>query len=258
MLSPTPSPLPALPLLPPDLPLWALLVSEAVILLSAFVQGSIGLGFAIVSVPVMALCDPRLAPVPQLLLAAPLTFYMWWRERGATDWRGIGWVLLGRLPGAGIGVLALRLASPRLLDLLVASFVLLGVAALASGRQLPRTPPIQLAAGTFAAISSVVSSIGGPPLALLYGGAHAETLRASLATIFSIGLTVTISARLVAGAITMVDLQLALWLLPALVLGLAASKQLIRRLGPRASLRRPVLVVSALAAIGIVARTLLR
>lgn len=248
---------PRLPLWPPSVGLSALGVGGLAIACAALVQGTIGFGFAILSVPVMALVDPRLAPVPQLLLAAPLTFSMWWRERGDTDWRGIGWVLLGRLPGAGLGILALKLASPQTLQLLVAGCVLAGVAALGSGRELPRTPITQLIAGTLSATFAVISSIGGPPLALLYRDAHAAALRASLATIFSIGVVVTIMARLLAGAILLRDLQLALWLLPALALGLALSRLLIRRLGPKASLRRPVLAVSALAGVGVVLRVLL-
>jgi uncharacterized membrane protein YfcA len=245
-----------LPLFPATVSLGPFAVSALTIWAAALVQGTIGFGFAILSVPVMALADPQLAPVPQLLLVAPLTISMWWRERSDTDWRGIGWVLLGRLPGAGIGVLALKLANAQTLQLLVAGCVLAGVCALASGRELPRTPATQLAAGMTSAIFAVISSIGGPPLALLYRDAHAAALRASLATIFSIGVVVTIAARLLAGAIVLRDLQLALWLSPALLLGFAVSRLAIRRLGPQASLRKPVLVVSALAGVGVVLRAL--
>lgn len=37
------------------------------------VQGIAGLGFAMVSVPILALIDPSFAPVPQLLMTLPLT-----------------------------------------------------------------------------------------------------------------------------------------------------------------------------------------
>ena len=43
---------------------------------AAAVQGVAGVGFAMIAVPVLALIDPRLAPVPQLLVVIPLTMYM--------------------------------------------------------------------------------------------------------------------------------------------------------------------------------------
>ena len=51
-------------------------VAELVIALvitaaGAFVQGTIGVGFGIVSVPLLSLINPVLAPVPQLLLVSP-------------------------------------------------------------------------------------------------------------------------------------------------------------------------------------------
>ena len=47
--------------------------------IAAMLQGSVGLGFAMVSVPLLSLIDPRLAPVPQLLVSLPLALAMAWR-----------------------------------------------------------------------------------------------------------------------------------------------------------------------------------
>ena len=69
-------------------------------LLTAFaatVQGTIGFGFAILSVPVLSLLDPALAPVPQLLIMWVMTFGMFWRERRDVDLRGVGILLFGDL-----------------------------------------------------------------------------------------------------------------------------------------------------------------
>ena len=101
-------------------PLAALLCACAVILIAAALQGTIGFGFAVLSVPVMSLLDPALAPVPQLLLAIPLTLSVMWRERHAVDLRGAAWIVVGRIPGAALGVLLLKLTDARALDVALA------------------------------------------------------------------------------------------------------------------------------------------
>ncbi len=65
--------------------LAAALVVTAV---GAVVQGTIGIGFGVLSVPILSLVNPVLAPVPQLLLAVPLATSMAWRERSHIESRG--------------------------------------------------------------------------------------------------------------------------------------------------------------------------
>lgn len=238
------------------MPIPPLLVAIAITSVAACVQATTGLGFAVLSVPVLSLLDARLAPVPQLLVVAPLTASMVWRERHDLDLRGVGWVLLGRLPGAGIGVLLLKLGSQASLDALIASCVIVAVAIVGGGLELRRTRATELAAGVFSGIFGLVASIGGPPLALLYRDARGPTLRATLAAIFSIGLLITIGARLLAREISLLDAELALWLLPGLFIGIWASRFFIGRIEGR-PLKIAILLVAMLAAVGLLVRAAL-
>ena len=64
-----------------DLSALELALCLAMMAIAALVQGTVGFGFAIVSVPVLSLVNPALAPVPQLLVQVPLSFGMFLRER---------------------------------------------------------------------------------------------------------------------------------------------------------------------------------
>jgi uncharacterized membrane protein YfcA len=66
----------------------ALILAFVITAIAATLQGSVGLGFAMVSVPLLTLIDPRLAPVPQLLVALPLSLAIAWRERRSIDLHG--------------------------------------------------------------------------------------------------------------------------------------------------------------------------
>ncbi|MDH3730718.1 MAG: sulfite exporter TauE/SafE family protein [Acidimicrobiia bacterium] len=237
-----------MPVSAPDL-IAALIITA----FAASVQSSAGVGFAIVSVPLLSLLDERLAPVPQILVVLPMVISMAWRERHAIDLDGVGWILVGRLVGAGIGLALIKMATETTLDVLVGLAVLAGVIILATGAKVRRTPVTQTAAGTVASVTSLVASMGGPPLALLYHDAKGETIRASLATVFIFGVTLTIAIRAASGEISRTDVEVALWLLPAMLVGLRMGRHLAARL-EGAPLRRIILALSAAAAVGLLAR----
>ena len=75
---------------------WILVLAFLITIAAGLVQGTIGFGLAVVSVPVLSLLDRDLAPVPQLLIALPLALAMVWREWRHLDLSGVGWVLAGR------------------------------------------------------------------------------------------------------------------------------------------------------------------
>ncbi len=232
-----------------------LVVALAVTFLGAVAQGVVGIGFGVLSVPVLSLVDPVLAPVPQLLLALPLTVMMSWRERLHADLRGVTWVLIGRGPGAAAGLLLLAFATQRTLDAVVAAVVLSGVAIRATGVTVTRSPLTDVLVGGFAGTASMVASIGGPPMALLYQDEPGPTIRASLGMVFTIGLLITLVARALSGLITASDVTVALVLLPAMLAGYAASIGIANRVAAPA-MRTGILTLSAFAAIGLLVRAL--
>jgi uncharacterized membrane protein YfcA len=229
------------------------MVALVVTALAAMLQGVVGLGFAMVSVPILSLIDPRLAPVPQLLITIPLTVSMAWRERHAMDLSGAAWIIAGRVPGALIGLVFLAIVTGAALDVMIAVIVLIAVAIIASGYHVSRHPGTDFTAGVFSGTSSLVASIGGPPLALLYTNAEGETIRSSLAAVFSVGILITVGVRAFSGNITASDLRVAAVLFPALLVGYLLSNPLKDRVTNR-QLKATILVLSSLAAIGLLIR----
>ena len=235
---------------------WILAVAFAVTVAAGLVQGTIGFGLAVISVPVLSLLDGDLAPVPQLLTALPLAVAMVWREWRELDLSGVGWVLAGRFPGAVLGVFLLKAFSDTALDVLIASLVLTAVAIVASGVVIRLNRLTKLTAGIASGTMGLVASIGGPPLALLYRDVEGGKLRSSLNAIFAIGILFSISVRAVSGEISSTDIRVALFLIPGAFLGLWLSRYFTDQV-EGAALKNGVLAVSALAAGGLLLRSVL-
>lgn len=68
--------------------LTALAIIGVAVFVAAFVQGTIGVGFALIVAPVVSLMEPAQLPVLVLVLMIPLNLYVVWREHSALDWRG--------------------------------------------------------------------------------------------------------------------------------------------------------------------------
>ncbi len=238
-----------------DLPLASLLVALAIVGVGAALQGSIGFGFNIVAVPVLALLDPDLTPIPTIVMGIPLTAMTFRRERHHADLHQFPWLIAGRLPGAFLGAALLASVSRRFLDGFIAIVVLGAVVIIGSGATITKTRFTKFAVGLTSGITGAASAIGGPPLALLYHRDRGPVIRASLALIFLIGQFTNLVALGVAGQLSWRPVQLAFVLMPAMFAGYLLSGGLRERV-EGAPLRIGALTISSAAGLLLLARTL--
>jgi uncharacterized membrane protein YfcA len=100
-----------------------------------------------------------------------------------------------------------------------------------------------------------VAGMGGPALALIYHRSSGPALRSTLSVVFVVGNVINLVARAIAHQIVLADLTLAALLLPAMLAGLWFSRFLTPRV-EGARLQTAILWVSALAAVGLLVKSL--
>lgn len=233
-----------------------ILIGIVVVTVAASLQGSIGFGFAVLSVPILTLVDPAFTPIPMLLLALPLAVLGLVRERSEVDWSGLGWIIAGRVPGAFLGSWVLSVASEQLLGILIGTIVLIVIGLIATGVAIRLTRANRLIAGIVSGFSGASSAVGGPPLALLYRNQEGPTVRSTLGTIFTIGILINIGALTATGVMTLEDVRVAALFSPAMAIGFLVSSR-IKHLAEGERLRRGILIVSAAAAAGLLLTSIL-
>lgn len=186
---------------------------------AACVQGSIGIGFALIVAPVMAFSRPDLLPVSLLLLMLPLNLFTFLREHHAVDWKGGGWITLGRLFGTLTGAGVLVIASSHAINLLVgASTVVVAVFTMLAPAFSPSWTALA-AVGVFTGVSETATGIGGPPLALAYQHHRPDVLRSTVAGCFLLGELVSLGVLATIGRVGWQQARWAALLLPFLVIG---------------------------------------
>lgn len=210
-----------------------LLIAALAVLVASFVQGSSGMGFALIVAPVLTLLAPELLPVCVLILMLPLNAYVAWRERHALDRRGASWISAGRLVGTFGGLAVLMALSAKALSVFVG---LSTIAAAVVTWFIPAFTPGLAAfiiAGLITGVTETATGIGGPPLALTYQHRPPAEMRATMAMCFLVGELMSLAILLFMGKVQTHHLTVALQLLPALAVGAIASRYVHTRINAR-------------------------
>lgn len=226
------------------------------VILGAAVQGSIGFGASLVSIPLLLLVNPMLVPGPAAV--AGLTINLIGMGVGVehTDWRGARWAVVGLLPGTAVAAIVLSMVTGTTVAVLSAVAVLAAVATCALGARPGYKRRILLGAGFFSGYLNTTAGVGGPPMALAYQDAPAKTLRATLPVVFVAATILTMLTLARTGHLSAVDWRIGLILAPGGAIGYYATRGIAHRIdGDR--LRTAVLAVSALSALAALARVVL-
>jgi uncharacterized membrane protein YfcA len=214
--------------------------------IGAVIQGSIGFGYALVAVPALVLMLPWSVPVTPLLLALPMTILMSASEWHSVDFSGFFLITFGRLLGTAAGVALLVFVPVGSLSTLVGLLIL--AAALASFLRpaFEVRNSTRLTGGVASGVVSTVAALGGTPLALVYQNRSGAELRSTLSISFVVGVAMSLAGLALAGKVEGRHFVLAVELLPGLLVGLWASRWVVKRLDER--LLRPVVLIFAAAA----------
>ncbi|MGF1502351.1 MAG: TSUP family transporter [Paracoccaceae bacterium] len=230
------------------------LLASVAVALAAAVQAAVGIGFAMVAVPLLALVDLSLVPGPSILAMLGLSTVMAAVGRRAVDRRGLGPLVVGVGAGTLAAAPVVALAGP---DLGLV-FALAVLAALALGRLGLAVRPTRTAAGIAggaAGLMGTVSGIHGPPLVVLYARVRPEAARATIAAVFTVACCLSLIALALAGRFGTAEALAGVRLWPGVAAGYLGGRLAARAIPP-ATGRALMESLAALSALLLAARSL--
>jgi uncharacterized membrane protein YfcA len=231
-------------------------LASFIIVAGCVVQGSIGIGLGLLGAPLLVLIEPRLLPGPLLFCSLVLTTLVTYRDWHGVRFGDLGWALPGRLLGTVVALLVLRVVSPERIGVFVGAAVLAGVAITASGLHFPPGPGTLLGAGTLAGFFGTTTSVGGPPMAIVYQREPGPRIRGTLSAFFVVGVIVSLIGLHFVGRYGAPEWRLSLLLAPAAAVGFLLSKRTATWVD-RGRTRTAVLVASGAAGVVVVLREIL-
>jgi len=240
-----------------------LLIAMMAVFFAAIVQSTVGMGFGQVAAPVLLLVDPAFVPSAVIIMGGAVAVNGAARGRHDVAARGrhdvagreIGLALTGRVLGAiGAGQLLIVAADPETFSLVFAGLLLLAVGLSLTTWQVQLSPRNLLFAGTVSGFMGTITSVGAPPMGIVYQNAPGPHVRATLNAFFAIGTMISLAALAAHGWLGLGDVILALSLAPALAAGTWVSRFLTDFVDRR--FRPLVLIICSASALAIVVKTM--
>ncbi len=202
---------------------------------AAFVNGAIGYGFSSLTVPVaLVFYTNRVLNPAVVIIEVFVNFYVLSVNLHGvrSAWRRVFPIMLGMLPGIGIGALALASLHPGWVKFATYSIFLPLILVQAAGlrRPLQSNWAIGLPFGMGLGVLYSVTTISGPPLAILFNnqGLVKDEFRAGLALVRVVESTVTAIAYYQLGLFVLDSQGLLLAFMPGVLIGIPLGAWLFR------------------------------
>jgi uncharacterized membrane protein YfcA len=215
----------------------AAITLAVITLFAAFVNGALGYGFSSLTVPVALvfysnrILNPAIVVVEVLLNVYVLLVNL---SGVPAVWKRVIPIVVGLLPGIAIGALVLASLQPAWIKFGTYVFILPLILVQAAGWRRPIQPSwlVGLPFGTALGILYSVTTISGPPLAILFNnqGLVKNEFRAGLALVRVVESSVTALAYYQMGLFIAEGRSILLVLVPSVVVGIPLGAYLIRRL----------------------------
>ena len=206
---------------------------------AAFVNGAIGYGFSSLTVPLaLVFYTNRILNPAIVIIEVFVNFYVLFINlKGvATVWRRVLPILLGLLPGIAIGGYALAALQPGWIKFATYTVILPLILLQAAGWRRPIRASwlIGLPFGSMLGVLYSVTTISGPPLAMLFNnqGLVRNEFRAGLALVRVAESSVTAMVYYKLGLFISESASLLYVFVPSVVLGIPLGSFVIRRLDP--------------------------
>jgi uncharacterized protein len=214
----------------------AMMALAGITLFAAFVNGAIGYGFSSLTVPLALIFYTNRVLNPAVVLVEVfINFYVLLINLKGVPavWRRVFPILVGLLPGIGIGAFALAALQPGWIKFgtYVAILPLILVQAAGWRRPIRSTWLVGLPFGTALGVLYSVTTISGPPLAILFNnqGLVKTEFRAGLAVVRVVESTVTAIVYYQLGLFIAESTNLLPVIISSIVVGVPLGAYVIRR-----------------------------
>ncbi|MEM8922516.1 MAG: sulfite exporter TauE/SafE family protein [Actinomycetota bacterium] len=224
---------------------WEIAVVTVATAAGAMVQGSIGIGLALVAGPLLVGIDPAFTPAPLMLGGQIVGVRHVIAERAHTDRRALRRCLYGLPVGIAGALIVVRLVDARSTALLVGTMTVIAAVALLAGAKVQRTPRVETVGGIAISFAAVSAGLPGPPAAVTFNDLAPNALRGTLSTFMLFISSVGILGLTLTGSFGREELLRFVTLVPGILIGLFAARYLRPHLDN--TWFRPLVLVIALA-----------
>lgn len=236
-----------------SMPAVAVIVAAA-----AALQASVGIGFGMLAAPLLGMFAPELVPGPVLLMSLLLALMTATREFRSVDLRELGLAMTGRIAGTAAAGTVIALLPLTVFASVFALMILTAIGLSMTNWHLLPTRRNLLVAGVLSGFMGTITSVGAPPMAMVYQNMPGPKVRATMGAFLTLGAGFSLLTLAFIGRFTAPQAASSAWLVGPVLLGFFASRYLVRHVDrSKRGIKPAVLAISGIAALMLLFKTLL-
>jgi len=236
---------------------WTLttfLLANFILIVSSILQMATGVSVGMIIVPFLAMISYTLIPVPIVFASLTLTVMMAYKGREHIDTKNMSQVSLGMLLGTFLAVYLLKTIHFEYLGLIFGLFILLSVFISVKVKSFRLSPTVNYTGGFIAGLMGTMAAVGGQILALLFQNHPLESIKSTLAFLYSIFSVVMLFIFYMVGDFSYEQMISGFYLMPGFMIGFFISPLFIKYFNPKYS-KTVVLGMATFGALALIGKT---
>lgn len=231
------------------------LLINSVLIVGSILQMATGVTAGIIIVPFLAMISYNLVPVPVAFASLALTVMMACKGREHIDTKNMLQISLGTLTGILLSVFILKNIKFEYMGLLFGSFILISVFISIKIKTFTLNRSINYTGGFVSGVMGSMAAVGGQVLALLFQNHPLESLKATLAFLYTLFSVVMLSIFFMFGEFSYSQFISGIYMMPGFIIGFLVAPIFSKYFNPQYS-RTVVLSMASLGAISLIVKSL--
>ena len=238
-----------------ELTISTFLLINFILIVSSILQMATGVTAGMIIVPFLAMISYTLIPVPIAFASLALTAMMAFKGREYIDTKNMLQISLGMLAGILLSVLILKNIQFEYLGLIFGVFILISICISIKIKRFTLNKKLNYSGGFIAGIMGSMAAVGGQILALLFQNHPLESLKATLAFLYTLFSTVMLIVFFMFGEFSYSQLISGFYMMPGFIIGFFIAPIFAKYFNPKYS-KVMVLSMATLGSIVLIVKSL--
>jgi uncharacterized membrane protein YfcA len=226
-----------------------------ILVLSSVLQMATGVTAGIIIVPFLAMISYTLIPVPIAFASLALTVMMAYKGRKSIDTKNMFQISIGMLLGILLSIFILKNIKFEYMGIVFGLFILISVFISIKVKSFTLNKKINYTGGLIAGIMGSMAAVGGQILALLFQNHPLESLKATLAFLYTLFSIVMLIMFYIFGEFSYTQFISGTYMMPGFIIGFLIAPIFSKYFNPKYS-KTVVLSMAVLGAVILIVKSL--
>jgi len=239
-----------------ELSIGTFILINFILVVSSILQMATGVTAGMIIVPFLAMISYTLIPVPIAFASLALTIMMAYKGRKHIDTKNMLQISFGMLAGILLSIFILKNIKFEYLGLVFGTFILISVFISIKIKSFTLNKSINYSGGFVAGVMGSMAAVGGQILALLFQNHPLESLKSTLAFLYTLFSIVMLIVFFIFGEFSYTQFTSGIYMMPGFIIGFFIAPMFAKYFNPKYS-KTIVLLMATTGALILIAKSII-